>query len=75
MAERNIIATLLRKNKVIWVRHYGKLDTAVPRAVQLAMRVGEPRDVVELSHAHTGLQLGTVKLHVNGKLTTDWIWD
>jgi hypothetical protein len=72
---RPIVATLLRKNAVVWSRRYLKLDNAIPRAVQLAMQEGQPRDVIEFSHVDTGMQIGTVKLSVGNKLVSNWVWD
>lgn len=74
MAERNIVAALHRGEHIVWIRRYARIDTAVPRCTQLALLEGHPRDVVELSHAHTGMQLGTITLHVNNKLTASWAW-
>lgn len=72
---RPIIATFLRAGKPLTSRRYIRLDNAIPRSTQILMWSGEPRDVVEFSHADTGLQIGTIKVHAGGKLTTDYIWD
>lgn len=72
---RPIIAVLIRRGKQVCPRRYAKLDNAIPRYTQLLMQYGQPRDVVEFSHADTGLQIGTIKVHAGGKLTTDYIWD
>ena len=72
---RPIVATFLREGKPLMTRRYARLDNAIPRATQLLMQCGEPRDVVEFSHADTGLQVGTIKIHAGGKLTTAYIWD
>lgn len=52
-----------------------RLDNAIPRATQLLMQYGQPRDVVEFSHVDTGLRIGTIMVHAGGRMTTDWIWD
>lgn len=72
---RPIIATLHRKNKPIWTRHYSRIDSAIPRLTFHMLMDGEPGDVMALSHAVTGLEIGTVKLSVGNKLKTTWIWD
>ncbi len=72
--DRPIVATWHRKNQAIGRRHYARLDTAIRRITQLAVLEGEPRDVVEFAHRHTGLQIGTIRVGV-GKLTTNWIWE
>lgn len=72
---RNIVATLLRKNKPVFTRRYARVDTAVPRLSQVMMLEAQPRDVVELSHAVTGLWIGSIIMRVHGKLESTWIWD
>ena len=66
---RNIIATLWRstgpgrKREPIWTRHYAWLDTAMPRAAQLAMNGGEVGDVVEFHSPLIGeLHVATVRV-------------
>ena len=74
MSERNIVAILHRKNGQVWRRNYARLDTAIRRVTQLAVTEGEPKDVVEIAHAVTGLQIGTMKVGVNS-LRASWVWD
>jgi hypothetical protein len=64
MANRRIIATLYRgkKQQKIWVRYYNWMDTAMPRAVQLALCYGVPGDVVEFASVELGFQIGTLTL-------------
>jgi hypothetical protein len=61
---RKIMASLYRgKQKAhIWTRYYSYFDTAMPRAVQLALTYGEPGDIVEFSSTELGFQLGTLKV-------------
>ena len=75
MNERNIIATFHRRHQELRKRHYARIDTSIPRITQLLILEGEPGDVVELAHAVTGMQLGTLKMKVGGHLVTDWIWE
>lgn len=72
---RPIIAVLVRRGKQMCPRRYARIDNALPRYTQLLMQYGQPRDVVEFSHADTGLQIGTIKVDAGGRMTTDWIWD
>lgn len=64
MAHRRIVATLYRgkQQQKIWVRYYNWMDTAMPRAVQLALCYGVPGDVVEFASVELGFQIGT--LHI-----------
>lgn len=64
MAQRRIIATLLRgkKQEKVWVRYYNWMDTAMPRAVQLALCYGNPGDVVEFASTELGFQIGTLTI-------------
>lgn len=77
MAERLLVATLYRgkKKEQVWARHYIRVETAIPTLTLHLMRIGQPGDVMEVAHKITGLQIGTIKLHVNNKMTTDWVWD
>lgn len=74
MRELPIIATLHRKRKVVKSRRYARIDTAIRRQSQLAVVEGEPKDVIEFSHAHTGLQIGTIRVGV-GEFKAEWLWD
>lgn len=73
--ERMIVATLHRKREAIWSRRYSRLNTAIPRLTYHALEIGEPGDVMELYHAVTGLQIGTIRLKVGNKLEANWVWD
>ena len=78
--ERNIHAQLHRKvsarnSEVVWNRSYARLETACRRAVELMILEGQAGDVIEVFHNVTGLQIGTVKMSVVGKLSVDWVFD
>ena len=73
--QRDIVATFIRRGVPQSTRRYAKIDNAIPRCTQVLMWSGQPRDVVEFSHADTGLQIGTIKVHAGGRMTTNWIWD
>lgn len=74
---RNIVLTYEPYDRTLpgFVRRYGYLDTALPRAVQIAMRVGGVRDVFVLHHAVTGLEIGTLKVAAQGHLVSSFVWD
>lgn len=58
------MASLFRgkKKEKVWTRYYAWMDTAMPRAVALALQTGEVGDVVEFSSVELGFQIGI--LHV-----------
>ena len=58
------MASLFRgkKKEKVWTRYYAWMDTAMPRAVALALHTGEVGDVVEFSSVELGFQIGI--LHV-----------
>lgn len=45
-----------------WSRRYARIETAIPRAVQLLMLYGKHGSVIELSHADYGFGIGSVRL-------------
>ena len=61
---RKIMASLFRgkKKEKVWTRYYAWMDTAMPRAVALALQTGEVGVVVEFSSVELGFQIGI--LHV-----------
>ena len=74
---RDIVTTLHRGNKPMRSRHYARIDTAIPRATQLALLEGEPGDVVTIHHAVTGLEIGSMKITLKkGQVTlkTQYAW-
>lgn len=64
---RAISATLYRghNKEKVWTRYYNWMDTAMPRAVQLAIQTGSEGDVVEFASTELGFQIGV--LHVRAK--------
>lgn len=58
------MASLFRgkKKEKVWTRYYAWMDTAMPRAVALALQTGQVGDVVEFSSVELGFQIGI--LHV-----------
>lgn len=61
---RKIVATMFRgkQKEKVWVRYYNWMDTAVPRAIQLAMRTGETGDIIEFASVELGFQVGILRL-------------
>lgn len=59
-----VIATMMRgrEKEVLWVRRYAYFDTAMPRAVQLALTYGVEGDIVEFSSTEYGFQLGILRV-------------
>lgn len=72
--ERFIQLSLQRKlasgnYAVITTRSYVHAHNAAMKAVELLMFGGQPGDVVEVAHATTGNQFGTVKISAKGAIT------
>ena len=79
MARLNIEAHLHRFvngsskfREVVWVRHYKNLDTATSRGMFFLLTEGEVGDVIEYTLKINGYQVGTMKYHATGKVTTIW---
>lgn len=73
--KRNIVAVWYRNNQPIWKQSYARIDTALPRATFHTMHKAQPLDVIAFHHAETGLELGWIKAHAGGKITSKFIWD
>ena len=70
--ERPLLAQLHRGDKTLWKRYYRNFPNAARRATEVALLSGQPGDVVEFSNAETGFQIGTMILHVGGRLELQW---
>lgn len=76
---RNIVATLHRRvgesnrTQVLWTRHYARVENALRRATELFYLEGQVGDVLEFALTTNGMQLGTIKMHTEGRLVTQWI--
>jgi len=57
------------KSEVLKARRFVRLDTAVPRMIQLLMLNGEPGDVVEIASYEFGFSALTITAHVGGGFT------
>lgn len=66
---RNIVCQLHRGRDIIWTRYYKYIDTAVPRATALSLSKGQPLDVLQFSHAVTGLALGELRISAKQSMT------
>lgn len=74
MSQRRIVATLLRgkKQEVVWVRYYNWMDTAMPRALQLALCYGSPGDVVEFASTELGFQIGILRIQPKQRVELEY---
>ncbi len=64
-----VVATLMRgrSKEVIWKRYYAFFDTAMPRAIQLAINYGNEGDFVEFYSQEYGFQVGILRIKAGGK--------
>ncbi len=64
-----IVATMHRElsKEVVWKRYYAFFDTAMPRAVQLAINYGSKGDFVEFYSREYGFQIGILRILGSGK--------
>lgn len=71
--QRRIVATMFRglSKEKVWVRYYNYFDTAMPRAVQLAISYGAEGDVVEFASTELGFQLGTLRVRKGGRVNLE----
>lgn len=71
---RKIMASLFRgkKKEKVWTRYYNWMDTAMPRAVALALQTGEVGDVVEFSSVELGFQIGTLEVCPKNKMQLEY---
>lgn len=56
-------------------RRYAYLDTALPKCFQRAMTRGKVYDVFEIYHIHTGRQVATLKIKLNGQIDPWFLWE
>lgn len=79
MSRRRVTATLMRKTGPgvdhtrvpVWTRHYAYFDTAMPRAVQLALSQGVEGDIVEFTSSELGFQMGVLRVKAGGKFDVE----
>ena len=71
---RRIMACLYqgKNKKPVWTRYYNWMDTAMPRAVQLALCSGYLGDVVEFSSTELGFQIGVLHLMPGNKIELEY---
>lgn len=56
-----------------WVRHYGKIETAVRRCMEYLITEGQVGDVIEfVLKKISGMQVGTIRYHATGKIDVVW---
>lgn len=70
---RRVIATMIRglSKEVVWVRRYSYFDTAMPRALQLAMSYATEGDIIEFASIEFGYQLGILRIKKSGKFEVE----
>ena len=56
-------------------RSYNSLANATSRLVNFMMKNGYVGEVYEVYHKLTGMQLGTIRITSNGKLSIWWAWE
>lgn len=71
---RAISATLYRgkKKEKVWTRYYSWMDTAMPRAVALAMQTGSEGDVVEFASQELGFQIGVLHVRSHNRVELEY---
>lgn len=71
---RNLITKWYRGPLLVRTLSYKKTDNVLPGLTRHIMAQGEPGDVIEVTHRHTELHIGTVKVRVGG-IDSSWLWD
>jgi len=72
---RNLYAVHLRHGAPMpRPRRYARIDRAVPGVLRWSMLHGKVGDVFELSHAVTGMQIGTIKVRARGRVDVQYVW-
>jgi hypothetical protein len=71
---RSITATLYRgrSKEKVWTRYYNWMDTAMPRAVALAIQTGTDGDVVEFASTELGFQIGVLHVRSNNRVELEY---
>lgn len=60
-----------REMQRLWTRRYAYFDTAMPRAVQLALSQGVEGDIVEFTSSELGFQMGVLRVKAGGKFDVE----
>lgn len=60
---------VITKSHVLSARRFVRLETAVPRMIQLLMLNAEPGDVVEIASSDFGFVVMNITAHVGGSFT------
>lgn len=70
MATRPYVTSFTRKvdnrYEVLNMRHYARLNTAIPKSIARLLDYGQPGDKVEIAHAEHGFQIAVISAHVGG---------
>ena len=57
--------------KVIWTRHYSRIETAMKRGQDLIMQ-GQVGDVIEFYLVTNQMHVGWMRMPANGNVTSSW---
>ena len=71
---RNLIGTWFRDGKPHRIISYQHIDNVLPKLTGHIVRKGKPGDVIEVTHRHNELLIGTITVKRSG-LQADWVWD
>jgi hypothetical protein len=73
--DRNIKVRHHSSDGVKYTRSYSSLENAIATSTRMALIVGRVKDVWEIYHAVTSMQIGTIRVTAQGSLKTGWVWD
>lgn len=73
MAKRLLVAQFHRNNQPILAkRYFNRVDTAIPRCVQLVLLDGEPGDTIQISSSEFGYWIADIRVRAGGKIDIKW---
>lgn len=73
-SNRPIVVTFSNTNgKVIWMRYFARLETAIARAASVLVLQGAPGDKMEIASNDYGFQIATLRIKTQGQLTINFI--
>lgn len=59
--------------RVIWIRYFARLETAIARAASVLVLRGAPGDSMEIASNDYGFQIATLVIKAQGHLTVNFI--
>ena len=69
---RLISVTYSRKGIDHSIRHYARIDTALPAIIKNLLLYGHPRDAAAVYGRETGVWICDVSVHAGGKIRIDY---